>query len=57
MKTEDDENEIFYDSYETVGEMSFNELDIDDTYFKHTESFKRDLKNSLLKRVYSYRKY
>jgi len=43
------ENEIFYDSYETVGEMSFNELDIDDTYFKHTESFKRDLKNSLLK--------
>ena len=45
----DAENEIFYDSYETVGEMSFNELDIDDTYFKHTESFKRDLKNSLLK--------
>jgi len=46
---DDDENEIFYDSYETFGEMSFNELDIDDTYFKHTESFKRDLKNSLLK--------
>jgi len=45
----EEENEIFYDSYETLGEMSFNELDIDDTYFKHTESFKRDLKNSLLK--------
>ena len=55
LETEEDEedkeeeNEIFYDSYETLGEMSFNELDIDDTYFKHTESFKRDLKNSLLK--------
>tara|TARA_B110001469_G_scaffold126654_1_gene144910 strand:+ start:2334 stop:3641 length:1308 start_codon:yes stop_codon:yes gene_type:complete len=56
LEEEDDEdekgeedNEIFYDSYETLGGMSFNELDIDDTYFKHTESFKRDLKNSLLK--------
>ena len=46
---ETEDNDIFYDSYETLGEMSFNELDIDDTYFKHTESFKRDLKNSLLK--------
>ena len=46
---ETEDNDIFYDSYETLGEMSFNELDIDDTYFKHTESFKRDLQNSLLR--------
>mgnify|MGYP003389021956 CR=1 FL=1 len=49
LEEEEEDDDIFYDSYETTAEMSFNEIDIDDTCFKHTESFKRDLQNSLLR--------
>ena len=48
---EDEEEEIFYDSYETYDEMniSFNKINFHDSYFKNTASLERDLKSSLLK--------
>lgn len=48
---EDEENEIFYDSYETFDELnnSFNNISLQESYFKHTASIERDLRSSLLK--------
>tara|TARA_B110000261_G_C13080229_1_gene355655 strand:+ start:1258 stop:2493 length:1236 start_codon:yes stop_codon:yes gene_type:complete len=51
QQPEDEEEEIFYDSYETFNEIntSFNDISLHNSYFKNTASIERDLKSSLLR--------
>jgi len=50
-ESEDEENDIFFDSYESFDaiERNFNKISLEETYFKNTASIQRDMKNSLLR--------
>ena len=48
---DEEENDIFFDSYESFDdiERNFKKISLEESYFKNTASIQRDMKNSLLR--------